>query len=142
MKPSRLLGLLSLVAFTGCDQNQNQILSMREEFQQQMQAKDKAIEEISRKVADVEQQRDKLQEQLLKSSHDSVAPEKIAELVAARLETTTLADMKARIEKIETALSGAAGGRGPAIGGPAAPQAPAEQGPASDPSRKRYKMSF
>jgi hypothetical protein len=137
MKSFASIGALLPLLFASCDQNQGQVLAMRDEFQQQIATKDKALEELNRKLADADQKNEKLNEQLLRATRDGPAPDKIAEVVAARLET--------RLAELEKNLRGGGPPPGPNVdGGPRTqPQQPQqrESGP-SDPTRKKYKMSF
>ena len=70
-----LLGILAL-GTAGCDLQQNKLLTLREEFNQELKAKDKTVEDLNRKINDLDQRNGALEQRLIKESGGS--PDKLA----------------------------------------------------------------
>lgn len=162
-----ILQLLALLLLTGCDQKQNQLLTLREEFQKQIDSKDKTMEDLHQKLAEIQAQNTQLQEKLLAATKESVAPEKIADSVTKKAEErvdSALAQINAKLSSLEQAIKASQLASAPAPAPASAPaQVPATrtspaaspqgqpQNPGqirvrdatqSDPNRKKYKFEF
>ena len=139
--------VLAMVLLTGCDR-QSQVGSLREEFQHQLESKDKTIEDLNHRLSEAERQRADLEVQLAKSAADPAAAAKLADAVSeavAQKQAAKLDELKALIEKLGGSRSVAGPSRGPDTGAPEVrprPEGEPERGPSSDPSRKKYKMDF
>jgi uncharacterized lipoprotein len=123
MRTILLLSALMLAGITGCDQRQGQLLAMRDDFQKQLTAKEKTIEELNAKVTELDRQNGDLQLQVAKASQD---PDKIAEAVSKRVEEKNAAafgDLKTRLDQLAQSLRG--GGNSGASGGVGLNPAPA-----------------
>lgn len=126
------LASLAIAGLAGC--NQGQGLALREEFQKQMSAKDKTIEDLNQKVTELRGQIDQLQLQTAKSG--SGDPDKLAGAVADLLskqlaqQGQAIAEIKNSVEQLSQGMgrlsagggsAPAAPGSGPDNGGPVKP---------------------
>jgi hypothetical protein len=117
-----------MLMFTGCDQQQGQILALRDEFQRQLQAKDKTIEDLRKEAADLHGQNIKISDELVKAKTELVAatqqassPEKIAGAVAdvlAQRSSAPLNDIASKLDLMQQSLKGMGGPISPNPGNP------------------------
>lgn len=150
MKTPLLALLLLPLLVTGCDRSSSEVLRLREDTQRQLDAKDKAIEDLTHKLADLGQEARK----------PGIDADALADQVARRVSQDTgpqLAELKKRLDDLQQALSqgrvasgsdappptspggfGAANVRPPENRAPAS--APAHDGPPADPGKKRMKF--
>lgn len=169
MKTSPLLLALTAVLLVGCDHQQNQLLSLREDLQKQMQAKDKAMEELHARVTELQAQNSQLQDKLLAATKESGAPEKLADALGDKVTkkaeeqiASALADINGKLASLEQAVKASqatvAQAPAPQQVAPSQRSAPAPTQQAqpqssqgqirtrdaapSDPNRKKYKFEF
>ena len=141
--------LLALLAagMSGCEQQQTKILSLREEFQRQLQTKEKTIEDLNRRVLELGELNSQLQQQLLKSSQESASPERLAESVARKVDEQN-AKLKTQMDEILQAVRSGSAGQAPrdqnpsSSAPPAFGQPPVREPSPSDPNRRKYKFEF
>jgi cell division protein FtsB len=153
------LPLLCLV-ITGCDQQQSRILAMQDDFQRQIQAKEKTIDELRQSVADLRAQNSQMDGQLA-ATKQAASPDQLAAALATAMQPQTSAPLRDIASKLEVmqqtlkTLSGSiaqnsaapATSTKPSASAPTAP-APVEQTPPavrqsnSDPSVKKFKFDF
>jgi multidrug resistance efflux pump len=161
MKTRYILITACLALLASCDQQQNQLLTMREELMKQMQAKDKSISDLQQQIGQLQTQNTRLQDDLLRAKDESNAPEKIADVVTKKAEeqvAAALGEIKTKLDAIESSMKNiqiAAAAAPPApTPAPQQMQAPSHPAPqpvdnsimreksTTDPNRKKFKFDF
>ena len=133
MRTKFLLMAILLVGTAGCDQQQSQILSMRDAFDKELKAKDKVIEDLNRKVNDLDQRNGQMEQQLIKASGGSdkvvaAVTEGVSKAVVDQ-NTTTFNQVKSQLDEILKTLKSGVG---------VAPSAPSAQGPVANAPQQQY----
>jgi uncharacterized phage infection (PIP) family protein YhgE len=163
MKTRPVLITACLALLASCDQQQNQLLTMREELMKQVLVKEKSITDLQQQISQLQTQNTRLQDDLLRAKDEANSPDKIAEVVTRKAEeqiAVALGEIKTKLDSLESSMkniqiAAAAAPPPPAPtpatqpAQPAAQQAPQpadnsimREKSSSDPNRKRYKFDF
>jgi chromosome segregation ATPase len=152
--------LLLCMVITGCDQQQSRVLAMQDDFQRQIQAKEKTIDELRQSVADLRAQNSQMDGQLA-ATKQAASPDQLAAALATAMQPQTsapLRDIASKLEVMQQTLKTLSGSIAANPGSSAASTktnapnsgtaAPVDQAPpvvrprTTDPGAKKYKFDF